>query len=238
MPVTILNRWSARHSRIPWSRWEGIEEYYLDKTEFDRSMLSSLAPKHPAFEAGFRFNDWVHFVPSDTVTRLRSSKEFESEYTDIIRETFNNIERDLDDEIIPLVGQYNDDYAQESAYEDRRQAVEAFLCRVLTLQMRGDVNFETIETGDTGFPAEASLDPPTKTTSVTVERYSDLNQGDVVRFSISNPLEFFKTKFGDNTLMFERLLNSDKEPESVEASIEISKVSAGWRIHTGISYPE
>lgn len=238
MAVTILNRWAEQDSRIAWSRWEGIEEYYLDKTGFDRSKLPHLAPKHPAFEPGYRFDDWVHFVPSDTVTRLRSSEEFESEYTDIIREIFNNIEQDLDGEIIPLVGQHNDDYAQESAYEDRRQAVEAFLCRVLTLQMRGDVNFETIEAGDTGFPAEASLDPPTRTTSITVERYSDLNRCDVVRFSISNPLEFFKTKFGDNTLMFERLLNSDKEPESVEDSIESSKVSANWRIHTGISYPE
>lgn len=96
MVVTELNNWMRQDDRITWSRWEGVEEYYFDNPEIEAARISQFAPKHPAFKAGYRFNDWVHFVPDNTVNRLRSSEEFESEYTDIIRETFDNIEQDLD----------------------------------------------------------------------------------------------------------------------------------------------
>lgn len=240
MVVAILDSWMEQDSRIAWSRWKGVEEYYIDKIRFDKSKLSQLAPKHPAFESGFRFSDWSHFIPSDAISRLRSSKEFESEYIDIVSEIFDNIEQDLDDDIIPLEAQWNDEYVQESTYEERRLAIEAFLCRVLTLQLRGDVNFEKITSGDTEIPAEPSIDPSTGPTSVSVERLTDLDQADVIRFSISDPSDFFETTFGDNTLMFERLLHSSKEPELVESSVELDKpgVIGKWRIHTGISYSE
>lgn len=232
MPDPRLEEWNQ--SRISWRRWEEIEAYYLDNIRFDEDDLPLLAPIHPAFEPGYQFSDWVHFVPNDAVSRLRSSEEFESEFTDIIREIFDNIEQDIDDGIRPIVAQGNDSYAEESTYEERRKAIEAFLCRVFTLQMRGDVNFEKIETVDTETLRKPSTEPPNRTISVTVERYSDLDRLDVIRFSISNPTEFFQTTFGDSTLMFERLLESDKEPENVKYSIESSTVSADWRIHTGI----
>lgn len=237
MAGEMLKDWANQPGRISWSRWDGIQEYYLDEAGFEQSKLPNLAPKHPAFEPGYQFSDWAHFIPRNAVSRIRSSQNFESEYQKIISEIFTSIEQDLDAEPIPLVAQWDDDYSQTATYEEKRQAIEAFLCRVFTLQMRGDVNFEKIHNSNTDIPAEASMEPPEREISVSVERYADIDRIDIVQFNIENPSEFFAETYGDSTLMFEKLYGSDKKPKDVRNSLKLDhRIFSQWRIHTGISY--
>jgi hypothetical protein len=254
MPNGVLERWTAEKARIGWDKWSRVEKSYLDTAGAKRSHIAHLAPVHAVFSPGFFFGDWVHFVPNGTVDRIRSTDDFESEYSAILQEIYDNIQQDSDDELIPLILQDGtlEDWGQELLQDDqndwgqellqddtgkaRQGAIKAWLCRVLSLQLRGTVNFEKVTTGQLDVPAEPSMDAPEQSALITVERILDLEHLEIAHFDIDDPSGFFGPRYGADTLMFERLLSADMTPETVEHSREVGSPirEASWQIVIGI----
>jgi hypothetical protein len=238
MVDNILERWTAEKPQISWEQWTEVEEAYLHTAGAKQAHISHFAPTHPVFSPGYTFSDWVHFVPKDAIDRMKSTDDFESEYSDIVQETYNNIQQDSDEEIIPIALQSGPDTDLLENDDDitRESAIKAFLCRVLSLQLRGMVNFDKISSGQLEVPSDPSMNPPKQSAIVTVEHYPDLDHVEIAHFNINDPVEFFGTRYGDDTLMFEQLLTSNMVPEKVVRSQELGSPipGANWQIAIGI----
>lgn len=83
------------------------------------------------------------------------------------------------------------------------------------MQLRGEVNLTEIKSDDIALPSEPAVNPPERSALVFVERRNERNYRDTAIYEVNDPEEFFGTRYGDSTLMFDALRRAAIEPVQV-----------------------
>lgn len=222
--MAILDEWMQEAGSIPWSQWEELRVGYLEEVGLDTRDLNYYVPQHPAMEG--HFQNWLRLLPADTVPRLRSATDFESELESVIDETYALMETSLDGELKALVEVGNP--PEDLPNVDPALGQRAYLCNQIVLQLRGDVKFTKIRQGEITPPSEPTITPSERSALVFVERRNEHNFQDTAIFEVDNPESFFGATYGNSTLMFDTLRREAIEPDQIIYNEAFDTEGSSW----------
>jgi hypothetical protein len=222
--MSPLDDWLASAGSVSWERWELFQSEYIDECGLNRSEVNMYVPQHPAMEGPY--SNWVRLLPDDVVSRLRTTADFDTEFREIIEETYATMESSVDGDLKALVDVA--DMSQDVPDIDSQSGQLAYLCSRLIPPLRGDVQVDLLRQGRTEVPAEPAIEPPEATAEITVERRNEHNMLDVAIFSIDDPVDFFGRRYGDSTLMLEQIMNKGIAPEQIIFNEAFESEGSSW----------
>lgn len=229
MSNRLVDKLADTGNVYPQDEWRDFEKAYFNKLGFGgdylRVPLLSLHI-HPSISGQMTDPNWLHFLPSDTVSRLRSAEGLNKELPTIVDETYDRVVSELDLNLSPL----NDAMSTHPGIDPPSEAaaqLKGVLFAKIFRQLRGNVDLEKIH-GDVEFPTESQNTPTDDGIDVLVTCHSKRNFQNIEIYSVENPDKFFDTAFGDDTYMFEKLRQSNVQPEFAVENVAFEIEGHSW----------
>lgn len=206
--------------------WVEFEETYFEKLGFESKFIR--VPLlgiqiHPSITGRISDPNWLHFLPDNTVDRLLSSENLNTELPTIINETYESVTSELDIDVSLLDEALS---AYDSPSESSAQ-IKGILAARIVRQLSGHVDFDKIRTG-VSFPTEPQMDLTQDRIDILVKCHLNRNFQDIEIYSIENRAAFFDTAFGDGTYMFEKLRQSNLRPEFTVENVAFEIEGYSW----------
>lgn len=215
-----LDQWIESAGRISWEKWETFRADFCSEIGIQMSETGRYVPIPPESLA---FGNWLRLLPDDVVVRLQDSEDFNSEFRAIINETYNALEASVEGELKPA---YVTDVDQDI---DSKDGIRAGLCSIIIPQLRGDVKVNRLRQDMTEVPSEPLMDPPEYSgATITVERRNEHNMLDVAIFSIDDSASLFGSRYGNDTLMLEAMLEAGITPDEVIYDVAFETEGSSW----------
>ncbi len=245
MVESLLADWKEGVA-ISRDQWDDTRDSVVQKLGVDApdsGMVSMFTPNHPVFESG-GFHNWTQLVPDDAIQQLRDSDNRAAEVIDITLDMYDRLDAGTDEPLsAPIVGSDLDisEFINKDAIEIDVNTLKAgqlwYIASQLIGQYSGNVNFDRLN-GDVS-PEERAQDveAPANAVTVLIYRWREQNLEDIAVFSVDSGQTFFGEAFGDSTLMFKCLLQSQKQPEYIATNVAFNADGNSWGNSTPPDYP-
>lgn len=171
---------------------------------------------------------WLVFVPGDSVARLQKSDSVFSTFTDIIDESFRNLQNDTYNDPVSYLRQ-----RQESKEGDQEDSINEIrhdpqewikwtMATTIAPTFSGMVDPDEVFSDEITH-SDGYMTPRGGRREVVIEKPSNNPDGrlarDIVIFEVDNCEDFFENAW-THSLILRRLIHSDMEPTSVERTVE------------------
>ena len=233
MAECVLDDW-ASDVNISQNEWDTTRNQILDHFGIDLDELGLIAPfrpNHQVHEPG-GFQNWTRLLPDDAVLCVREAEDLAKTVLEITEETYKNVvdtsNRSVDS---PISHSDRDPSDYADTQKTGRDALQASQLGILGSQIIGQFsgNVELSRVQD-GLPASkgAMGEAPDFETTVLVHRRNERNFEDIAVFTVKNGEEFFGDTFGDSTVMFELLRQSETIPDFVGKDVAFNSDGNAW----------
>lgn len=223
----LVDRLVESGNSYSWDEWTDFEENYFSKLGFEDNLLGMYNLQiHPSITGPITDPNWIHFLPSDTVDRLYSADNLKTEFPTIINETHERVTSELDINLNSLRDTLSAT-TRVDAPSDTAAQLKGVLADRLIRQLRGNVNLSKIQ-DNIRFPEEARMTLTEDGIDVLVTCHTNRNLQNIEIYSIENRAAFFGTAFGHDTYMFEKLRQSDLQPEFTAENVAFEVEGHSW----------
>lgn len=233
MADSLLDDW-ASDVNISRSEWDTARNQIYDHLGIDideLGFISQFTPNHQAFEPG-GFHNWTRLLPDDAVLRVREAEDLPKTVLEISEETYENVvdtsDRSVDSPISHSDRDPSDYVDTQKTGRDALQAGQlAFLGSQIIGQFSGNVDLSRVQ-DSLPTSEDAMEEAPDFETTVLISRRNERNLEDIAVFTVENGEEFFGDTFGDSTVMFELLRQSETTPDFVGKDVAFNSDGNAW----------
>lgn len=234
MGSEFLNELVDAENRVDKKEWEDALMQYLEEREIEVPTKGGLRPTVagvPSFsdyrpKCGFAMGQTVNchrYLPYDSITRIKSTTDFQSTLSEIVDETYDNIDSRMDDDLGSEDGIMPYPDGPVSNYE---QGVKSHICERIASWFKGMVDFEKMTSGEE--QPESDMETPNGGCRVRVCVQNSRNLQDTAVYWIDDARDFFGDSFGDHNCMFKDMWESDIEPEHLVRNVAFDFKGPSW----------
>ncbi|MFC7095894.1 hypothetical protein [Halobaculum marinum] len=206
-----------------WGEREALSEDYFEEIGFEEPL-----PEHLQFHIhplmGSEIN-WVNFFPSDTADRFRSEDEVSDVLSVIADRTSERIYSAIETEIdSDRLANSLSKYGPPSTTEGKLKGI---LWHKIVTQLSGIVDLEKVNK-EVRELEEPRVDPTRESTEFFVVCQNEKNFLDIEVYTIEDQTEFFNNTYGDETLMFNKIQDSNIQPHIVAENVAFEVEGPSW----------